>query len=163
MDMPKFLDLAVKLETEISKLYRTIAERSGDAPIAARLYALANEEVNHANVLRRGRQYYDELPEFFPGFTMDTDDAEKGLEEIKEYQASLGKGKIPLLERIRKILEFEKRLERIHLTTSMAIREPSLRKLFVDLMGGDHSHVLVLQGLIESFGDKVKEVRKRLE
>jgi rubrerythrin len=155
MDIVEFLDTAIDLETQISELYNTIAERSGDPPIASRLKVIANEELNHANVLRRGKQYYEELPEYFPGFMIDADDAGKGLGEIKEYQASLGDGRILLLEGLKKILDFEKRFERIHLTASMAIREPSLRKLFVNLMGADHSHILVLQGLIESFGENV--------
>ena len=56
MNIPHFLDLALELETEISKLYETIADRSGDRPIAARLKAIANEELNHANSLRRGKE-----------------------------------------------------------------------------------------------------------
>ena len=37
MEIPKFLDLALELETEISKLYEIIAELSGDQPVAAQL------------------------------------------------------------------------------------------------------------------------------
>jgi len=153
MDIPKFLDLGVEFETQISKLYETIAELSGDPPIATRLKTLANEEVNHANVLRRGKTYYDEMPDAFSGITMDDNDAREGFEEAKMFHASFGHGKAPLLECLKKMLEFEKRFEKIHLDTSMKVTEPSLKKLFVDLMRGDQSHILVLKGLIESFGE----------
>lgn len=153
MDISKFLDLAVNLETQISKLYETIAERSGDPPIAARLKTLANEEINHANVIRIGKKYYEEYPDLFSGITMDENEAGVGLEEAKRFHASLSHGKIPLIDGLKKMLEFEEKFERIHMEASVKITEPSLRKLFVNLMGGDQSHILVLKGLIESFGE----------
>jgi len=155
MDIPKFLDLAVELETQISLLYDTIAKRSGDPPIATRLIALANEEHNHANVLRRGMKYYKELPGLFTGFAMDANEAEVGLLEARIFCASLGQGKIPLIDGLKKMLELEKRFERIHMGASVTITEPSLKKLFATLTKGDQSHILVLQGLIESLGENV--------
>ncbi len=153
MDIPKFLDLAVDLETQISILYNTIAERSGDPPIATRLKTLANEELNHANVIRRGKRYYEEYPDVFSGITMDENEAGVGLEEAKIFLASLGHSKIPLIDGLKKMLELEKRFERIHLATSVKITEPSLKKLFATLTKSDQSHILVLKGLIESFGE----------
>ena len=155
MDIPKFLDLAVDLETQISMLYNTIAERSGDPPIATRLKTLANEELNHANVLRRGKRYYEELPDLFTGFTMDDDEAGAGLAEAKIFHASLSHGKIPLIDGLKKMLEFEEKFERIHMGASVKITEPSLKKLFTTLTKSDQSHVLVLKGLIESFSENV--------
>lgn len=155
MNIPEFLDLAVDLETQISMLYNTIAERSGDPPIATRLRTLANEELNHANVIRRGKKYYEEYPDVFSGITMDENEAGVGLEEAKIFLASLSHSKIPLIDGLKKMLELEKRFERIHLATSVKITEPSLKKLFATLTKSDQSHILVLKGLIESFGENV--------
>jgi rubrerythrin len=155
MDIPKFLDLAADLETQLSMLYDTIAERSGDPPIATRLKTLANEELNHANVLRRGKRYFEGLPDLFTGFTMDDNEAGAGLKEAKIFHASLSQSKIPLLDRLKKMLKLEKRFEKIHMGASVKITEPSLQKLFATLTKGDQSHILVLKGLIESFGEDV--------
>lgn len=155
MDIVKFLDIAVDLETQISLLYDTIAERSGDPPIATRLKTLATEELNHANILRRGKRYCEELPDLFTGFTMDENEVGAGLEEAKRFHASLSHSTIPLVDRLKKMLEFEEKFERIHMGVSVKITEPSLEKLFATLMKGDQSHVLVLKGLIESFGENV--------
>src|SRR4030042_3223628 len=155
MDIPNFLDLAEALETQISLLYNTIAERSGDPPIAARLKALANEELNHANVLRSGKRYFKELPDLFTGIAIDENEAKVGLEEAKMLYASLSHGKIPLIDGLKKMLGLEKRFEKIHMGASVTITEPSLKKLLTTLTNGDQSHILVLQGLIESFGDTV--------
>lgn len=155
MDISKFLDLAVDLETQISMLYNTLAERSGDPPIATRLKTLGNEELNHANILRRGKRYYEELPDLFTGITMDDDETGAGLAEAKIFHASLSHGKIPLIDGLKKMLAFEQRFERIHMGVSVKITEPSLKMLFATLTNGDQSHILVLKGLIDSFGENV--------
>jgi rubrerythrin len=155
MEILKFLDLAVDLETQISLLYNTIAERSGDPPIATRLKALANEELNHANVLQTGKRYYKDLPNLFAGLNMESGEAEAGLLKARILHASLDQGRVPLIDGLKKLLELEKRFEKIHLATSAIITEPSLKKLFAALSNGDQSHILVLQGLIESLGETI--------
>jgi len=152
MEIPKFLDLAVDLETEISKLYELIAELSGDPPTASRLKAIANEELNHANALRRGKRYYEEFPDLFAGLIMDENQAVTGIEELRVFRASLGQGKIPLADSLEKLLAFEKRYERIHIGVSVKIAEPTLKNLFAGLSKGDQSHISVLKVLIESLG-----------
>ena len=155
MDIPKFLDLAVDLETQISKLYEFVADLSGDAPVAARLKAIAGEELNHANAIRRGKRYYEEYPDLFAGLTMDDNEAWTGVEEVKVFRAMLGRTKILVADSLKRLLEFENRFEKIHMGVSVKITEPSLKKLFSTLTKGDQSHIAVLKGLIESFGGEV--------
>jgi len=152
VDVPKFLDLALELEAEISKLYELIAALSGDPPTASRLKAIASEEINHANALRRGKRYYEEYPDLFAGLTMDMNEAAAGIEELKVFRASLDRGKVPLVDSLKKLLEFERRYERIHVGVSVKIVDPTLKKLFAGLTKGDQSHILILSALIESIG-----------
>ncbi len=153
MDIMKFLDIAIDLETQISKIYEFVAERSGDPPIASRLKAIANEEINHANFIRQGKRYCEVCPDMFAGITMDENVARIGLEEAKIFYSLLRQENIPLLDRLKKLLDLEIRFERVHLTTSVTITESALKKLFTNLMTWDKSHILVLKGLIESFGE----------
>jgi hypothetical protein len=152
MDIPKFLDLALELETLISKLYTTIAELSGDPPIAKQLKILAGEEINHANAIRRGREFYEEVPDLFAGITMDETELAMGLEEARIFRAYLAQGKVPLLDGLKKLLGLETRFERIHIGASVRFTDSSMKNLFENLTISDHFHILVLKGLIESFG-----------
>lgn len=152
MDIRKFLDLAQELETEIFKLYEAVGERSGDPPTAARLKALASDEMNHANVIRRGKVYFDEYPDMFAGIAIDENEAAIGLGQVRALLASVSQGTVPLLEGLRKLLELEKRFERVHVGASVKITEPSLKKLFTSLTQADQSHIQTLTSLIESAG-----------
>jgi len=151
MDIAEFLDLAVELETQISKLYELVADLSGDPPIASRLKAIAAEEINHANTIRHGKAYYEKFPELFSGINMDEKEAQAGVEELMSFLAALGRTQIPLVDSLKKLLAFEERFERVHIATSMKITEPSLKQLFATLTKTDQSHILILRGLIESF------------
>ena len=156
MDIPRFLDLAEELETQISKLYARVADSSGDPPIAARLKALAGEELNHANAIRRGKRYIEEMPDEFSGPTMSHADARAGLEEIMAFQSALKAVNLPLGDQLRKLLDLEKRFEKIHIGVLVKIKDPSLKRLFNMLSKGDQSHMLILLGLIDSLGEPSK-------
>jgi hypothetical protein len=152
MDIPRFLDLAVDLETQLSKVYEALAERCGEPPIAAQLKALANAEINHANIIRRGRRYYDELPDLFAGIIMNEIEVAAGLEEARILHTSLSHGEISFPDGLRKLLDLEKRFEKIHIEVSVRFTDSSTRRLFDSLAHSDKSQVEVLKGLIESFG-----------
>jgi rubrerythrin len=152
MDIPRFLDLAVELEAQISELYEQIADLSCDPPIAARLKAIASEELNHANALRRGKRYYEGYPDLFAGLTMDENEAWMGVEEVKIFRALLSRTKVPLVDSIKRLLEFEKRFEKVHVGASVKTADPTLKKLFTGLTKGDQSHIAILKVLIESLG-----------
>jgi len=153
MELSSFMDLAVDLELGISDLYKQIADRAGDEPLAARLRALAKEELNHANAIRRGKRYLEEMPDEFSGPTMSAAEIMKGHEEITTFQRELDKGSPQLSDLLRKMLDLEKRFEKIHMGVLVVIKDPSLKRLFNMLAKGDQSHILVLLGLIDSLGE----------
>jgi len=151
VDIPELLLKASDLETLASKLYESLAGLSSEPDLRKWLKSLANEELNHANILNTGKKYYQEMPDVFAGTTMDDDELWAGIEEAKRFQALLIPG-FSLLRGLKKMLEFESRFEKIHLGTSVKITEPSLKKLFVNLTKGDQSHIIILKNLIESLG-----------
>ena len=152
MEIPKFLDLALELETEISKLYEIIAELSGDQPVAAQLRMLASAELNHANIIRRGIEFNEEAPSLFEGIRMDPVEAAAGLDEARALHVSLERGSIRFLAGLRKLLDIEERFERIHIAASVVFTDSSMKALFGGLAVSDKSHVLTLRALIESYG-----------
>jgi len=154
MDIPEFLITARELEKVASILYESLAGISSDLDIAKRLKSLSNEEINHANILNTGLNYYEQMPDVFVGTKVDDEELWTEIEEAKRFHVLLVPG-FNLLEGLQKMLEFEKHFEKVHLDTSVKIMEPSLRKLFLDLMKGDQSHIRVLTELIESFSNEV--------
>jgi rubrerythrin len=154
VDIPEFLLMARELEKLASVLYESLATISQDPDIAKRLKSLSNEEINHANILIMGREYYEKMPDAFLGAKIDEEELWTEMEEAKRFQALLAPGS-NLLEGLQRMLELEKRFEKVHLDTSVKVTEPSLRKLFLDLMKGDLSHIHVLTEMIESFGKDI--------
>jgi hypothetical protein len=150
MDIPEFLTMAAELEMLTSRLYESLAGLSSDGVLANRLKSLANDELNHANILHTGRKYYQEMPDVFAGITVEDDEIWAGIKEAKRFQALLIPG-CSLLDGLTKMLQFERRFEKIHVETSIKITEPSLKQLFVSLTRGDTSHIATLEELIESF------------
>jgi rubrerythrin len=151
MDIPDFLIMAAELEKQASKIYEALAGLSSDSTLAKRLKTLAIEEINHASILSMGLNYYKQMPDAFQGIRVDDDELWAGLEEAKRFLALLVPG-FSLLDGLKRMLDFEKRFEKVHLDTSTKVTEPSLRKLFLDLMRGDQSHILALTELIKSSG-----------
>jgi hypothetical protein len=152
MDIAKFLGLALELETEISKLYEVIAEFSGDAPIAAQLRVLASTELNHANIIRRGISFYEEVPGLFAGIKIDPIEAAAGLEEARTLRISIEQESIRVVDALRKLLEMEKKFEKIHMAASVIFTDVSMQTLFGNLAKSDKSHIMTLKALIEGYG-----------
>jgi rubrerythrin len=155
VDIPDFLIVAAELEMLASKLYLSLADLSPGSDSVRQLRSLANEEVNHANILNRGKEYYEGMPDFFSGQKIGDDELWVALEEAKRFQALLIPG-FSLLEGLERMLRLERRFEKIHMDSSVGIVEPSLKKHFVDLMRGDQSHMALLKKLIESLGTETE-------
>jgi len=153
VDIPEFLIKARELEKLASILYESLAAVSSDPDIAKRLKSLSNEEINHANVLNAGLNYYEQMPDVFTGPSVDDEELWTEIDEAKRFHVLIVPG-FKLLEGLQKMLELEKHFEKVHADTSVRVTEPSLRKLFMDLMKGDQSHILVLKELIKSLGEK---------
>ncbi len=152
MDIGEFLVMATELEDLAAKLYESLAAVSTNPDLAKELQTLSNQEINHANILKMGLNYYKEMPDVFAGIAMPEEDVWMGIEEAKRFQARIVSG-FDILEGLKTMLVFEGHFEKIHIGTSMKITDPSLRKLFMDLTNGDQSHIVVLKKLIELYGE----------
>ena len=154
MNIPEFLDLAAEIEVNVSDLYNAIVANTSDQPIAHQLKKLANEEMKHANILRTGKSYYQSMPDLFTGLTMDETEAQEGLKKAEEYLVQFRKERLPILSQLKVMLDYEKRFEKIHMETSVKIKDEKLKELFYKLGKGDQSHVVVLGALIDMLRDK---------
>jgi rubrerythrin len=154
MKIQDFLDLAEEIELKISDLYTIIAGNSADPPMANQLKKLAAEEINHANILRTGKAYYEAMPDLFAGLTMDEAEVRAALKEALEHQAAFLQKKPPIHHQLQTMMAFEKRFEKFHMGAAVKIEDQKLRQLFMSLRKGDHSHITMLDALIATLQEK---------
>ncbi len=147
MEIALFLELATELETRISKVYEKLSGIADNDPLAGRLLSMSDEEINHANVLRRGKDYLKEMPDVFRRVHVQEDELKKGLDEGEAFLAELDAG-LSFQDGLTRLLEFERRFERIHLNVALEVGEPSLTNLFNALMAGDQDHVRAISEII---------------
>ena len=149
MEVLSFIDMGIKVENAISGLYESAAEAASvSAPdLVSELKALAREEIGHANALKMARNYASAMPDLFSVRSIDVRGIGIGLEEGASAMLSIpsGKGLKPLLEFL---LDMEKRFERLHLSASVAIKDDSLKSLFLSLSKGDCDHIASLTKIL---------------
>jgi rubrerythrin len=149
VDVPDFLIVSAELERLASTLYGSLAGLSPNPDIARRLNTLARDEADHADFLHKGQRYSQEMPGVFSGSELDDRELWAGMKEAQRLEA-LTASPPDFLEGLRKMLEFESRIEKIHQEVSAKIAESSLKSLFVDLMRWDRAHIYALTDLIET-------------
>jgi len=154
MNIPEFIDLAAEIEANVSSLYNAIAANTNDRPIAQQLEQLADEELKHANILWTGKGYYQSMPDLFVGLTIDESEVREGLKGTEALQKLFSQKRTSLLSQLQSMLEFERRFERIHMGASVKIENESMKRLFVSLSKGDHSHITILMALIDMLQGK---------
>ena len=154
MNIPEFIDLAEAIELKVSSLYELAAANISDPPIAAQLNKLANDEINHANILRTGQTYYVSMPDLFYGLTLDEPEIREALKTAEEFLIEFRKKNSPILSQLKVMLDYEKQFEKIHMGASLKIKDEKLRELFNGLRKGDQSHIVVLGTLIDMLQDK---------
>lgn len=147
MEIALFLELATELEMRISKVYEKMSGIADNDPLAGRLLSMLDEEINHANILRRGKDYLKEMPDVFRRVHIQEDELKKGLDESEAFLAELDAG-LSFRDGLTRLLKFEKRFERIHLNTALEVGEPSLTDLFNALMAGDQNHIRAVSEII---------------
>ena len=149
MEVLSFIDMGIKVENAISGLYESAAAAAAvSAPdLVSELKARAREEIGHANALKMARNYAAAMPDLFSVRSIDVSDIGSGLEESAGAMVSIPSGTClkPLLEFL---LDMEKRFERLHLSASVAIKDDSLKSLFLSLSKGDCDHIASLTKIL---------------
>jgi rubrerythrin len=150
LDIAKFLDFGAELEMRVSKVYEKLSGLAGDESLSKRLISLSREEINHANILRTGKNYLGEMPDLFVGVRLKDEEMQKGLKDAGALLAEFDTG-LSFREGLNRILQLETEFERIHLGASVEVREPSLISLFQALTKGDQNHIRILLETIAAF------------
>ncbi|MDI6848810.1 MAG: hypothetical protein QME69_03350 [Candidatus Saccharicenans sp.] len=75
---------AIDLEALIAEIYKRAAELAPDGNIARELTGLAGEELDHASLLRAGRNYLTGAPEAFGEATISREELLQGLKATRE-------------------------------------------------------------------------------
>jgi rubrerythrin len=152
MNIPDFLAAAAELEMVASRLYETLAGLCPDMSLTRSLRGLSNDEVGHANAITAGRTYHQEMPDVFGRIKVEDLEVQKGIEEGNNLRAMLAPG-YNLTVGLKRMIELERRFERIHIAASIEIADPSLKRLFEALTRNDKSHIATLNKLIKSQGN----------
>lgn len=149
MNLNTFIDMGIELEETISACYEGLSKLSHDETLSWRLNKMAQEEKNHANLLRSGKNYIQMIPEAFGQECMTAAEIRAGLKLTKSLLQKIHQ-KPDLRSGLKNLLELEKRFEKAHLDTSIEIKEAFLKKLFQDLSQEDKTHTQSLEEMISS-------------
>jgi rubrerythrin len=147
MRLNQLLDQGTLLEETISSCYECLAQVCPDSAVAWRLRKMAREEKNHANILRSGKSYLKMVPSAFGVEIMTAGEIKAGLGLAQDLLRTLSETG-DFAAGLSMLLELERRFEKVHLDTSVEIKDPSLKKLFHDLSLEDKSHIQSLEEII---------------
>ncbi|MDI6698638.1 MAG: hypothetical protein QME85_06855 [Candidatus Saccharicenans sp.] len=141
---------AIDLEALIDEIYKRAAELALDGNIARELTGLAGEELDHASLLRAGRNYLTRAPEAFGEATISREELLQGLKATRELLGMIEGKKLLLSQILERLMKLEIQFEKIHLQTIVEIKDENLKKLFQKLSGEDRKHTERLSRLLES-------------
>jgi rubrerythrin len=151
MSLAKIVTLAIELENLVGEIYRLAANLSPEDNTGQELARLANEEQQHVNLLRTGRNYLTKAPEVFGQPAISEEEMLLGLKKAQELLVKIENRKLLLPQMLEELRELERELEKIHLNTLVETKDESLKKLFRVLAGEDEKHVERLEQLLENF------------
>ncbi|MBC7364645.1 MAG: hypothetical protein H5U07_08950 [Candidatus Aminicenantes bacterium] len=150
MSLAKIVSLAIELENMIGEIYQLASDLSPEENIGRELARLADEEQQHVNLLRTGRNYLTKVPEVFGQPTISEEEMLLGIKKAQEVLAKIENRKLLLPQMLDELRELERSFEKIHLNTLIEVQDKNLKKLFQALAGEDKKHVERLSALLES-------------
>jgi len=139
MKLIAVIDEAIRLEEKIHACYGALSRLSGDGT-SAELKALAQEEKSHISVLNTGKNFVVRTPDAFGREAVSELDIQTGLRAAGDLEADLETARVGFADGARRLCELEKRFEKVHFNTSVAINDFSLKKLFEALARADAEH-----------------------
>jgi rubrerythrin len=140
MGLISLLDLAIELEKKIGDCYDRMSGMATDEGLQKELMKLAQQEIDHANLLRTGRNFAIKNPEFFSKGAMENTLLENCLRVISELLNQLGDGTTTLKSALSRIVALEYFCEKAHISSLVHIEETSLKQLFEGLARDDAEH-----------------------
>ena len=145
MNITKTLSQAIELELRVSECYEKMSAMTLDENLKQELQKLAKEEVVHAHLLRSGKSYASDDPEFFHDEHVTDQEIGENLSLIENLIQNIDNKTITVREALNRICELESRFEKVHLDKIIEIKDPSLKKLFEALSAGDREHTQRLE------------------
>jgi rubrerythrin len=155
MSLVILLDLAIELEKKVGECYDRMSGMTTDEALRTGLLTLAREEVDHANLLRTGKNFAVKNPEFFAQGEMGNTLLESCLRVIGELLNQLGDGAATLKGALSRIVALEYFCEKAHVSSLVHIEEPSLKQLFTGLARDDAAHAERVWQLLRKFPSAV--------
>ncbi len=148
MQILSFLEEAAVLEETLSLCYLALAGRAAPAAVKEEFERLANEERNHALVLRTGKSYVKKEPGLFGRTIIDRSELQTGLMYTRAVGEAVRGEALLFRDAVIRVRDLEMRFEKLHMATVMPIQDETLRELFLQLARDDKSHRLVLERII---------------
>jgi hypothetical protein len=147
MQLIDFMEKAIQIEGMVAECYSALSKQC-EPEYAARLRRLSDDEINHRNILNMGKTFVIRAPDLFGRVNLPEKDLDEGSRALAPLLESILSEKDDWWESLEKLKKLESILERVHITSSVIIQDPSLRALFKGLSAGDQNHEFVLLGIL---------------
>ncbi len=144
-----FMDKAIRLETCFSECYEMMIQLGEGRGMGKDLRTLSYQEINHANILKTGKNFVIEEPDLFEQATPTDTEMDSGIGLTEDLLRKIRGRVIEFNTAIRELHELEKLFERIHMNVAVAVKEPSLEALFRNLSKQDAEHKRILERLMQ--------------
>ncbi len=144
-----FMDKAIRLETCFSECYEMMIQLGEGQGIAKDLRTLSYQEINHANILKTGKNFVLAEPDLFDKVTPTETEMDSGIGLTEDLLRKIRGRVIEFNTAIGELHELEKLFERVHMDVAVTIKEPSLEALFKNLSKQDAEHKRILEHLMQ--------------
>ena len=152
MRLIPFLEEAAVLEDVVADCYRALAGMTANDALLRDFRQFEREELNHARILRSGKNYVLKAPDAFGKENVDEAELHSGLAAVRAALEQIRKGSIGLREAVGRIRDLENQFEKIHLDTVMIFNDGTLQELFRQLGRDDRDHCQALEEILKTLG-----------
>jgi len=146
MNLPSFLMGAVELEMVSASIYERMAELFPNSSVGRHLKALADDESRNASAIRIRTRYDQEVADSLIQISLEDGEIQKRIADGVAFLTRLQPG-YPISDGLEKMLDFERRVEGIHLAAYSQTRNPSFKQLFMTLIKSNRAHIQTLSKL----------------
>jgi rubrerythrin len=125
-----------------------MSQLTSDEALSKKLKRLAQDEREHMNIVRAGKNYVLEAPDLFGQETISEAELIEGINSAVTLTDDTISKRITLNEALKRLYELEKKFEQVHMNTITKVKDPSLKQLFDALTKGDKVHREELETII---------------
>jgi rubrerythrin len=149
MNLQTFLKGAVELEMVAASIYERMAELFPNSSAGRRLKALADDDARNASAIRIRTRYDQEISDGIILISLEDGEVQKRITDGVAFLTKIQDGFL-LSDGLNKMLDFERRVEGIHLTAFSQTKNPAFKQLFMTLIKSNRSHIQTLSKLKEA-------------